>query len=74
MRNKLQKIGENIRERREILGLLQPELSAISGVSIRTIQLVENGKGNPSIETLMKIADPLGLQLDLSLKEPASMD
>ena len=69
MRNDLVHIGQVIRKRRELLGLLQPQLSSISGVSIRTIQLVELGKANPSLETLIKIADPLGLQLNLSIKE-----
>jgi transcriptional regulator with XRE-family HTH domain len=62
-------IGHVLRKRRELLGLLQPQLAAISGVSIRTIQLVEMGKGNPSLDTLIKLADPLGLQIDLSIKE-----
>ena len=74
MRNEVVNIGEIIRKRRELLGLLQPQLAAISGVSIRTIQLVEMGKGNPSLETLIKIADPLGLRINLSLKEPGTMD
>ncbi len=62
------KIGETIRKRRELLGLLQPQLSAISGVSTRTIQLVEAGKANPSLGTLIQIIDPLGLSLHLVLK------
>ena len=62
-------IGHLLRKRRELLGLLQPQLAAISGVSIRTIQLVEMGKGNPSLDTLIKLADPLGLQIQLSIKE-----
>ena len=74
MRNELINIGEIIRKRRELLGLLQPQLASISGVSTRTIQLVEMGKGNPSLETLMKIADPLGLRINLSLKDPGSME
>jgi transcriptional regulator with XRE-family HTH domain len=65
------KIGDTIRKRRELLDLLQPRLAALSGVSIRTIQLVEQGKGNPSFGTLIKIIDPLGLSLELVLKEPA---
>ena len=69
MRNVSENIGHVLRKRRELLGLLQPQLAAISGVSIRTIQLVEMGKGNPSLETLIKLADPLGLQIDLSIKE-----
>ncbi|KIC93613.1 helix-turn-helix transcriptional regulator [Flavihumibacter solisilvae] len=63
-------IGEVIRQRRELLGLLQPQLADISGVSRRTIQLVEMGKANPTIEVLAKLADPLGLTLQLVLKEP----
>lgn len=74
MRNELEHIGQVIRKRRELLGLLQPQLSSISGVSIRTIQLVELGKANPSLETLIKIADPLGLQLNLLIKEAGNSD
>lgn len=69
MRNELIEIGEIIRKRRELLGLLQPQLASISGVSRRTIQLVEMGKANPSIDTLFKIADPLGLSIKLLMKE-----
>jgi len=64
-------LGEKLRQRRELLGLLQSQLAALSGVSSRTIQLVEQGKGNPSLETLLRLADPLGLRLDLILKEPS---
>lgn len=68
MRNIKIEIGQTIRERRELLGLLQPQLANISGVGLRTIQMVEGGKANPSTETLMKIADSLGLTMQLVLK------
>ncbi len=71
MHNSLVKMGDTIRQRRELLGLLQPQLAALSGISTRTIQLVEQGKGNPSLDTLIKLADPLGLRLELLLKEPS---
>lgn len=74
MRNLLIEIGQITRSRRELLGLLQPELAAISQVSTRTIQLVELGKANPSIDTLMKIADPLGLTIKMFIKEPGSTE
>jgi len=64
-------LGEKLRQRRELLGLLQSQLAALSDVSTRTIQLVEQGKGNPSLDTLLQLADPLGLRLDLILKEPS---
>ena len=71
MRNSLMKLGDIIRQRRELLGLVQSQLAALSGISTRTIQLVEQGKGNPSLETLMSLIDPLGLRLDLILKIPS---
>jgi transcriptional regulator with XRE-family HTH domain len=71
MRNSLVKLGDAIRQRRELLGLLQSQLAALSGISARTIQLVEQGKGNPSLDTLMSLIDPLGLGLELVLKEPS---
>ena len=71
MHNLTIKIGDTIRQRRELLGLLQPQLAALSGISTRTIQLVEQGKGNPSLDTLIKLADPLGLRMELLLKEPS---
>ena len=74
MRNESINIGDAIKKRRELLGLLQPQLASISGVSTRTIQLVEMGKGNPSLDTLIKIADPLGLQINLSLKDVGKSD
>ena len=52
MRISIVDLGEKLRQRRELLGLLQSQLSVLSGVSTRTIQLVEQGKGNPSLDTL----------------------
>jgi len=69
MRNEAMEIGETIRKRRELLGLRQPQLASISGISTRSLQLVEMGKANPSLDTLLKIAGPLGLTLKLLLKE-----
>jgi transcriptional regulator with XRE-family HTH domain len=74
MRNIKLEIGQVIRQRREMLGLLQSQLAVISGISLRTLQSVETGKANPSIETLMEIADPLGLTLTLVLKDLSKKD
>lgn len=70
MRTDAVELGEKLRQRRELLGLLQTQLAALSSISTRTIQLVEQGKGNPSLVTLLQLAEILGLQLDLILKEP----
>ncbi len=61
-------IGDFIKERRNILRIQQRDLSEISGVALRTVIIVEKGEGNPSIETLQKLADVLGLELKLKVK------
>ncbi|MBC9931491.1 helix-turn-helix domain-containing protein [Chitinophaga qingshengii] len=74
MRTEVIDFGKKIQQRRELLGLLQVQLAALSGVSTRTIQLVERGKGNPSLQTLIQLADPLGLRIDLLLKQSVNTE
>ncbi|WP_073226430.1 helix-turn-helix transcriptional regulator [Fibrobacter sp. UWEL] len=62
----MDKIFENLQRRRESLGLSQRDLSEMSGVSLRTINAIENGGANPSIEVLCKLAEQLGLKLSLT--------
>lgn len=57
-----------IKERREDLKVTQETLAELSGVGLRTLKQVEGGKGNPTLLTLQKIADVLGLELDLKIK------
>ena len=58
-----------IKERRALLGLTQQDLADYAGVSLRIIRSIEAGKGNPSVATISKIAEVLGLQLQLNVKE-----
>lgn len=58
-----------IKERRILLGLTQQDLADYSGLSLRIIKSIETGKGNPSVGTLTKIAEVLGLELILKVKE-----
>lgn len=57
---------KSLQKRRESLGLSQRDLSEMSGVSLRTINAIENGGANPSIEVLYKLAEQLGLKLSLT--------
>lgn len=68
MRDSVEEIGQMIRNRRETLQLIQPQLADLAKVSIRTIQLIEAGRANPSLDTLIKVADCLGLDVKLELK------
>lgn len=62
-------IGHSIKARRESLRLRQEDLAEMSGVATKTIHLVEAGTGNPSIETLQKLAEILGLEILLQVKK-----
>lgn len=64
----IKKIGPQIKERRNVLHLQQKDLSELSGVSLRTVLQVESGYGNPSIGTLSKLAEVLGLEIQLSIQ------
>lgn len=52
-----------------MLGLTQQDLANYTGLSLRIIKSIEAGKGNPSVATLSKIAETLGLELALKVKE-----
>ena len=61
----IDKIGRAIAERRMALGLSVRELGARVGVNYTTLSLIENGRMNPSIVTLTKITDELGLTIEV---------
>ncbi|MDI1353624.1 MAG: helix-turn-helix domain-containing protein [bacterium] len=61
-------IGDFIKERRNNLKIQQQDLAELAGLSLRTIIIAESGKGNPSLTTLEKIADVLGLEVKLQVK------
>ena len=63
-------IYKKIKDRRILLGITQQDLSDISGVALRTIKQIETGKGNPSINTLTKITEVLGLSIELVIRNP----
>lgn len=62
-------MGKVIKERRALLRISQQDLSDFSGVGISTIKDLERGVGNPSIETLKKILDVVGLEMVLQVKQ-----
>lgn len=63
--NNIDKIGRAIAERRMALGLSVRELGARVGVNYTTLSLIENGRMNPSIGTLTKITDEIGLKIEI---------
>jgi transcriptional regulator with XRE-family HTH domain len=65
----IEEMGKALKFRREFLNLRQEDLAEMSGITSRTIHLIESGKGNPSTETLEKLATVLGMELVLQVKK-----
>ncbi|HCR77375.1 MULTISPECIES: helix-turn-helix domain-containing protein [Chryseobacterium] len=63
---------EQIKDRRKVLDVTQETLAEISGVGLRTLKQFESGKGNPTLETLQKLCDALGLEIQLQIKKTDS--
>lgn len=59
---------KTIKARREMLQVNQEMLAELSGVGLRTLKQFESGKGNPTLQTISKLADALGLELTLKVK------
>jgi transcriptional regulator with XRE-family HTH domain len=59
---------KTIKERREALQVTQERLAELSNVGLRTLKQFESGKGNPTLLTLQKISDVLGMEICLKIK------
>jgi len=71
MKNK--NLAKKVKELRKRKGLSQEELTENSGLSLRTIQRIENGETEPTGETLRRIANALKVNpdelIDWTIKE-----
>jgi transcriptional regulator with XRE-family HTH domain len=63
-----QELIKTIKERRNILQVTQENLAKLSGVGLRTLKQFESGKGNPRLSTIQKLADVLGMEICLKVK------
>ena len=62
-------IIQTIKERREMMQVTQETLAELSGVGLRTLKQLESGKGNPTLQTLQKLVDVLGMEVCLQVKK-----
>ena len=58
-----------MKQRREILSLTQRDLAEMSQVGLATIKDIERGKGNPALNTVEKILDVLGIEIEYSIRQ-----
>ena len=59
----MKQIGSKIRQARTVLELTQADLAELSGISLRSLKEMEQGKGNSTIGLVDKVLDALGLEI-----------
>lgn len=57
-----------MKERREVLSLTQQDLAEMAQVGVATVKDIERGHGNPSLNTIKKILDVLGIEIEYKLR------
>ena len=63
--------GKRIRESRSAQGLSLEQLARLTGISGPALSLIENGKRDPRLTTLKRIADALRVPLQTLIDEGA---
>ncbi|MDP3721913.1 MAG: helix-turn-helix transcriptional regulator [Candidatus Omnitrophota bacterium] len=69
-KNVLQQIGTRIRTYRKLARLTQEQLAERADLSPHFLGFVERGQANPSLDSLVRIASALGVQLDELFRFP----
>ena len=63
------KLKDIMKERREILSLTQQDLAEMAQVGLATIKDIERGKGNPALNTVKKILDVRGIEIEYRIRQ-----
>src|SRR3954463_2224223 len=59
----VRRLGNKVREARSRLGLSQRQLAERAGLSAGMLCLIEKGEANPSVQSLLGLAEALALPL-----------
>ena len=70
MRMDAQEIGRQLRARRAASGRTVASVALDAGLSVPYVANLENGRGNPTISALSRLAAALNTQLTLALEPP----
>jgi transcriptional regulator with XRE-family HTH domain len=60
--------GRIIKERREVLKISQNQLAEIAEIGLRTLKSIESGEANPTLSSINKIVEVLGLEIKINVK------
>lgn len=62
-------LKEIMKQRREFLSLTQQDLAEMAEVGVATIKDIERGKGNPALNTIKKILEVLGIEIEYKVRQ-----
>ena len=62
-------LREVVKDRRGVLGISQLELAEMAGISLATVKNIERGVGNPSMKTVARILEVLGLEMEFRIRK-----
>ncbi|MFG1818497.1 helix-turn-helix domain-containing protein [Kribbella sp. NPDC049174] len=62
-------LGEVLRDRRKAAGRTIASVAVDAGLSVPYIANLENGRGNPTVSALDRLATALGAQLEVSISD-----
>lgn len=62
-------LAESLIRARNIVGMTQKQLSEVTGIYQADISKIERGHANPSVATLKRLADGMGLKLKIEFEE-----
>lgn len=62
-------LTEVIKSRRKTLAISQQDLAEMAGVGLATIKDIERGKGNPSMGTVSRIMEVLGMEISFKVRQ-----
>ena len=58
-----------VKEHRGVLGISQLDLAEMAGISLATVKDIERGAGNPSMKTVARILEVLGLEMQFQIRK-----
>ena len=62
-------LSQMMKQLRAVLGITQLDLAEMSGLGICTIKDIERGKANPSLSTVLKILEVLGMVIKFEIRQ-----
>ncbi len=62
-------LKEIMKQRRELLSITQQDLAEMAQVGLATVKDIERGKGNPALNTIKKILEVLGIEIEYRVRK-----